>query len=67
MITIRMNQKRRLTDLVRDPWAPSNLMKIRSNRKTPVEPQWTKQQTRSSGLNKLKQNQLTGVQLKKAA
>ena len=36
-----------------DPWAPNNLLKIRSKRKTPVEPRWAKQQARSSGPNQL--------------
>ena len=54
-----------------DPWATDY---IRSKRKTPVEPRWSMQQTRSSGPNQLKRIALiqsdarpTGVQLKKAA
>ena len=42
-----MNQKR-------DPWAPNNLLQIRSKRKTPVETRWAELQTRSSGPNQLK-------------
>ena len=37
-----------------DHWAPNNLTEIQSKRKTPVEPGWAKQQTRSSGPNQLK-------------
>ena len=37
-----------------DPWAPYNLLKIRSKRKTPVAPRWAKQQTKSCGPNQLK-------------
>ena len=36
------------------PKAPNNLMKIRSKRKTPVEPRLAKQRTRRSGLIQLK-------------
>ena len=28
-----------------DPWAPNNLLKIRSKRQTSIEPRWAKQQT----------------------
>ena len=50
-----MNQKRghRFSKLPDDgdPWAPINLLKVRSKRETPVEPRWAKQQTRSTGPN----------------
>ena len=36
-----------------DPWAPNNLLKTRSKRKT-VEPRLANQQTGSSGPNRLK-------------
>ena len=36
------------------PWRQIKFLKIRSKRKTPVEPRWTKQQTRSSGPNQVK-------------
>ena len=58
MITTVMNQKRglRFSKLPDDgdPWAPSNLVKVRSKRETPVKPRWAEQQTRSSGPNQLK-------------
>ena len=37
-----------------DPWAQNNLLTPEQKKKTPVEPQWTKQQTGSSGSNQLK-------------
>ena len=37
-----------------DPWAPNTLLTPEQNKKTPVEPRWAKQQTRSSGPNQLK-------------
>ena len=50
-----MNQKRGRTPDDGDPWAPNNLLTPeQSKRKTSVEPQWVKQQTRSSGPNRLK-------------
>ena len=54
-----MNQKRGLNRLSKlpddgDPWAPNNLLKPGAKEKTPVEPLWAKQQTRSSGPNQLK-------------
>ena len=53
-----MNQKRGLNRFSKlpddgDPWAPNNLMKPGAKAKKPVEPRWAKQQTRSSGPNKL--------------
>ena len=59
MITTLINQTPGLNKLSKlpddgDPWAPNNLLKPRSKRKTPVEPRWAKQQTRSSGPNQLK-------------
>ena len=56
MITTLMNQKRRLNRFNElpddgDPW----VQEARTNKtKTPVEPRWAKQQTRSSGPNHLK-------------
>ena len=53
-----MNQKQGLTDRVscstmEIPERKKNLLTLEQT-KTPVEPQWTKQQTRSSGPNQLK-------------
>ena len=58
MINILMNQKRGLNRFNKlpddgDPWAPNNLL-TPELKKTPVEPRWAKQQTRSSGPNQLK-------------
>ena len=50
------NQKRRLTEAAQR-WrslGAESLTETRSKRKTPVEPRWAKQQTRSSGPNQLK-------------
>ena len=59
MIIAQMITKRGLNRLSKlpddgDPWAPNNLRKPEQKKKTPVEPRWAKQQTRSSGPNQLK-------------
>ena len=42
MITAMMNQKRGLTDTISCPAASNSITGILEQRKTPVEPQWTK-------------------------
>ena len=59
MITSMINQKRGLTNTtsclaIESPGRHSTSLKIWSKRRSPVEPRWTKQQTRSSGPNQLK-------------